>query len=341
MAKPAYIYDGTQWVPIGPSLGPNSPVAYQTTAPTSPYTGQVWTDSDEGQKILRVWTGSAWALFDGYSTTTPSVTTYASGAYTLALADRDGIVNLTGGTNLVTNPSFEVDTSGWFGNAGATIARTTADKYSGTASCLVTQVATSYSGIMLTGSMPVTAGTTNTISAYIRGVTTSQPLMLNVHQLDSGGAIAAQSNSGNLTVTASQGWSRYSATFSAVASAVSVRPMVMTPGLATAGHQFYVDDWLFEQSSTLNPYFDNTYACVVTVPTNASAAFPVGTRTQLVNTSSGTVSVVGASGVTMTGVQTIASHQMMTLIKLGTDSWERISAVSSETGIHSFTSMGA
>ena len=179
MAKPAYIYDGTQWVPIGPSLGPNSPIAYQTSAPSSPYTGQVWTDSDEGQKILRVWTGSAWALFDGYSTTTPTISTQSASTYTLTLSDSDDVIVLS-----------------------------------------------------------------------------------------------------------------------------------------TAG-------------------------AVVTVPTNATVAFPVGTRTQLVNTSSGDVSVVGASGVTMTGVQTIASHQMMTLIKLGTDSWERISAVSSETGIHSFTSMGA
>ena len=163
-------------------------------------------------------------------------------------------------TNLVTNPSFEVDTTGWSSNAGATIARSTVDKYFGVASCLVTQAATAFSGIILTGTMAVTAGTQYRISVYVKGVTTTQTLMLNVHQLNSGGSIVTQSNTGNLTVTAAQGWTRYSVTFTASATAVSIRPMMMHPSTASAGNQFYVDGWLFEQSSTLNPYFDGSYA---------------------------------------------------------------------------------
>lgn len=43
-SRPGYIWDGTEWVPIG-SQPYNTPVKVQATAPTSPQTGDVWIDT--------------------------------------------------------------------------------------------------------------------------------------------------------------------------------------------------------------------------------------------------------------------------------------------------------
>lgn len=62
----------------------------------------------------------------------------------------------------------------------------------------------------------------------------------------------------------------------------------------------------------------------ITVPTNASVAFPIGTYIVILQTNSGQVEVVGASGVTVNstpGNTTRTNWSMATLIKRGTDSW--------------------
>lgn len=43
-ARPGYIWDGTQWVPIG-NQPYTTPVKIQATAPTSPATGDIWVDT--------------------------------------------------------------------------------------------------------------------------------------------------------------------------------------------------------------------------------------------------------------------------------------------------------
>ena len=164
-------------------------------------------------------------------------------------------------TNLITNPSFEVSTSSWLGNGGASIVRSTSDKYVGTASCLVTQVAVNYSGIVLSpSSISVIPGQIYTLSVYVKGISPSQPLILNVHQLNSVGSIVTQNSTTSFTLLSTEGWIRKTVTFTISPDVVSIRPMMMSPGLAIAGNQFYIDGFLLEQSSTLLPYFDGSYA---------------------------------------------------------------------------------
>lgn len=44
--KPAYVYDGTQWVPLATAF--QAPVSVQNEEPTTPSVGQLWVfDSDE------------------------------------------------------------------------------------------------------------------------------------------------------------------------------------------------------------------------------------------------------------------------------------------------------
>lgn len=58
--KPAYVWNGTAWEAIGPTV-PVSPLYYQATAPTSPSTGDVWNNSTT--KIAQIWNGTAWEAF--------------------------------------------------------------------------------------------------------------------------------------------------------------------------------------------------------------------------------------------------------------------------------------
>jgi hypothetical protein len=45
LTKPLYFYNGTTFELVGPTT-PQSPIAYQTSAPTGPATGDLWIDSD-------------------------------------------------------------------------------------------------------------------------------------------------------------------------------------------------------------------------------------------------------------------------------------------------------
>lgn len=72
----------------------------------------------------------------------------------------------------------------------------------------------------------------------------------------------------------------------------------------------------------------NAGAQTVTIPLNASVAFPIGTCITLVNTGTTAVSVVGAGGVTLTqaatgatGSRTLAITGLCSLLKIATDSW--------------------
>jgi hypothetical protein len=50
VAKPAYIWDGTAWAAIGAAT--DAKVVYQPGAPSLPYTGMVWIDSDADEVSL-------------------------------------------------------------------------------------------------------------------------------------------------------------------------------------------------------------------------------------------------------------------------------------------------
>lgn len=68
--------------------------------------------------------------------------------------------------------------------------------------------------------------------------------------------------------------------------------------------------------------FSNAAAVALTVPTNASVAFPTGVRIPLTNKGAGTVTVAGAGGVTLNGNQlTIAQNRSAELYKLDTNTW--------------------
>jgi hypothetical protein len=74
-------------------------------------------------------------------------------------------------------------------------------------------------------------------------------------------------------------------------------------------------------------YSANSGTQTITVPTNASVAFPVGTALTIVNngTTSITISTTSITmyqaGTTNTGNRTVATKGIATLLKVGTDTW--------------------
>lgn len=70
----------------------------------------------------------------------------------------------------------------------------------------------------------------------------------------------------------------------------------------------------------------NGGAVTITVPTNASVAFPTGTEIIITQVGAGAVTVDGATGVTVNGVSGGSvgiqnQYQSVALLKVGTDTW--------------------
>jgi hypothetical protein len=82
---------------------------------------------------------------------------------------------------------------------------------------------------------------------------------------------------------------------------------------------------------------NSTAANTVTVPTNATAAFPIGTQITVTQYGVGTTSFVASAGVTInssTGSLTInAQFSVATLLKVGTNEWYLFGGISQGTGV--------
>jgi len=72
----------------------------------------------------------------------------------------------------------------------------------------------------------------------------------------------------------------------------------------------------------------NSSATTITVPTNASVAFPVGAEVVVIQAGTGAVTFAGASGVTVnskdSALQISAQYAAATLKKVATDEWDLI-----------------
>ena len=163
-------------------------------------------------------------------------------------------------TNLVTNSSFEVNTTGWTTtganlNGNGTLTRSTVRAFSGSASGRfeATTTAVGYNGVR--HDAPVTAGTTYTVSAYVYLETLggSDMVLTLLTWFNSAGASLAAVTAGAAGRTAVLGaWVRLTQTGVAPAGAVSVACQVRneTAGLTI----FHVDAAQFETGSTATTY---------------------------------------------------------------------------------------
>lgn len=68
----------------------------------------------------------------------------------------------------------------------------------------------------------------------------------------------------------------------------------------------------------------NASASTLTVPPNASVAFAIGVRLQVIQLGAGAVTLTAGAGVTLTSIATsyvMAQYQVATLIKTATNTW--------------------
>ena len=68
-------------------------------------------------------------------------------------------------------------------------------------------------------------------------------------------------------------------------------------------------------------------ANTITIPTNSSVAFPIGTRVNIINLGSGACTPTAAGGVTIAGTITaLAINEYASLVKTGTNTWSYLAA---------------
>jgi hypothetical protein len=163
-------------------------------------------------------------------------------------------------TNLVANPSFETNTTGWAatGATGA-VTRTTTQFYIGSNSVQrsITAAGTAYVQLNIVGNIPVTASSTYTLSAYARSsVARSTQVIM---QWRTAANVFISNTNGATANTSTTAWTRYIATGTAPANAASVIIFLATNS-AQIGDLIYWDAVLLEQSSTVGTYFDGTNA---------------------------------------------------------------------------------
>lgn len=165
-------------------------------------------------------------------------------------------------TNLVKNPSFEVDLTGWSKQGTTVLTRDTTVAYSGSASMKVVANTTERRFVWgATGSagsnadsVAVTAGQSVTYSYYVYPVSGSLAFRPKIHWFNSSGGWIQDSDlqPGAVTLTAGS-WQRVSITATAPAGAGKFG-ISESGGIAT----FYVDGFLVEISSALGSYFDGS-----------------------------------------------------------------------------------
>jgi hypothetical protein len=151
-------------------------------------------------------------------------------------------------TNLATNPSLEIDSTGYSANGG-TISRTSGG-YSGSYSLGIT--ATSLNGAIYTIS-GLAASQQYYASYWVKG-TAGNTVRLDLQELNSSSAVVGTTLSDVLTLTGS--WQRISVSRTFGTTGLSAK-LFLRNVLSTSSITYW-DALLYEVSSTLNSYFDGS-----------------------------------------------------------------------------------
>lgn len=165
-------------------------------------------------------------------------------------------------TNLIANPNFEYGLTGWTGVGGATFVRSSAQKFSGDQSLLVTWPASSGLLQQVTTTFVAKPGTVYTVSGYVQlvGAATNVELI-------------CDGNVGTST-TASGVWQRLSCTFTATDTSVTVE--FTSPAATLAGMQCYIDAVMAEgDTAVVGTYFDGDSLADLNICANPSFEQPI------------------------------------------------------------------
>ena len=190
-------------------------------------------------------------------------------------------------TNLITNPSFETNTTG-YNNADCTLARITTASYIGTASMSVTAT-TLGTGPRVANEPNVTAnvGLPYIASVYVYNFAgNNREHRLDLRFFNAANALISTIVGTVTTINVGGGWTRLSTTGVAPANTASVDLVLFiqlnNPSLSNVT---YLDAVMIEQSSTLNDYFDGSSTSPLgaawTGTANASTSTLTGIKTPI------------------------------------------------------------
>jgi hypothetical protein len=190
-------------------------------------------------------------------------TTLGTAAFTPSIPLLLGVQRVTERVNLVSNPSFEVNATGWqnsTGNASGFPQRSTAESLFGTAS-LVMKRTTSAGAVAARAtnaeSPAALVGDTFTVSAYIRPLTNQRDCRVQI--------VARNAAFGSLTtfngptiICPVNKWTRISHTATMSDADTAAIAVVVRAESCDAGDEFAIDGVLAEKTSSLRPYFDGS-----------------------------------------------------------------------------------
>lgn len=164
-------------------------------------------------------------------------------------------------TNLVVNPSFKTNTTGWSLTGSSTIARVTYDSFYGSSCLEVTKAAASNSGAVISSRIAVSASTSYAVSAYVKVPSGQETgtLRINVawYTATSGGSLISTSNTTSIEIIDGIDWTRLSGVFTSPANAAAALIYVVQPTAGTVSKKFLLDAILFEANSYVEEYFDD------------------------------------------------------------------------------------
>ena len=162
--------------------------------------------------------------------------------------------------NLIVNPSFKTNTTGWSATGSSTLSRITSDYFYGSSSLQVAKAASANSGAVMSSRILVTQSLSYALGVYVKIAATEEPgtLVARVQWYDSAtaGSLLSTSNTISLDVIPGDDWVRLTGVFTAPLTALSALISIVQPTAGTAAETFYVDAVLFEQATYLNEYVD-------------------------------------------------------------------------------------
>jgi hypothetical protein len=161
--------------------------------------------------------------------------------------------------NLIDNPSYEVDVVGATAGTGGTLARSTTQAKYGVGSALLTLTGTAGSlinQVLRSGSrIPVTAGTTYTLSAFHRQSVGTRQTGIGIDWYNGSGTIISSPRLANSALAAGS-WLQKSLTAVAPAGAVTAWAFPIITGTGTASDAIYTDGVQFEEGTTPTDFSD-------------------------------------------------------------------------------------
>jgi len=162
--------------------------------------------------------------------------------------------------NLIVNPSFKTNTTGWSATGSSTLTRITSDAFYGSSCLQVAKAASSNSGAVTSSRILVTQALSYALGVYVK-IDASQDagnLVAKVQWYNSAtaGSLISTTSTIALDVIPGDDWVRLTGVFTAPAGALSALISVVQPIAGTVAETFYVDAVLFEQASYLNEYVD-------------------------------------------------------------------------------------